>query len=206
MFPLRAFTVDPSDETLTLDEEQTSAAFWGTIEVESDNSVFLRKTFDRPIWNPIINDTYDERDDASLKLLGLMLQFNAENKTADDGDCKTQGPNSIRFEATCDPQADGEVIWTRMEDSKDCEIKYSTTHSAGCFFYWPQYFKFLKDISGFFLLGVGFAMAFFGAKFIDFTCAVTIFSIVQGLSYTVAYSLGVFDLELLLRSWEQNRN
>lgn len=116
MFPLRAFTVDPSDETLTLDEEQTSAAFWGTIDAENDNSVFLRKTFERPVWNPIINETYDERDDASLKLLGLTFQFNAENKTADEGDCKTQGPNSIRFEATCDPQADGEVIWTRMED------------------------------------------------------------------------------------------
>ena len=56
------------------------------------------------------------------------------------------------------------------------------------------------------MLGVGFAMAFFGAKFIDVTCAVTIFLMVQGISYTVAYSLGIFDFELLLRSWEHNGN
>ena len=56
------------------------------------------------------------------------------------------------------------------------------------------------------MLVVGFAMTLFGANFIDITCAVIIFLIVQGVSLTMAYSLGVFDFELLLRSWEHNGN
>lgn len=86
---------------MTRDQEQESTAFWGRLIAEDNQRVYLRKTFERPTWDAVQSDTYDETDKDSKKYSGLFFHYKAEQVTEDAANCPTYGPNSVKFEVTC---------------------------------------------------------------------------------------------------------
>ena len=151
------------------------------MEPSDNNRVYLKKTFNRATWNPIDNADYDESDETSKKYAGLFFHFAAENETSDAGECKTKGPNSVRFEITCNADDYGEIIWTRADDSSDCDIKYSSSNYAGCYIDASVYFKWVNAFSGFIMIGIGAFLVFVGANFIKWVCGIFVFFFVQAI-------------------------
>jgi hypothetical protein len=45
---------------------------------EDNNRVYLRKTYERPTWDPIGNPDYDETNKTSKKYVGLFFNYIAE--------------------------------------------------------------------------------------------------------------------------------
>lgn len=155
----------------------------------------------------MLNETWaeDETDPNSKKYKGLFFHYEAEVETPEDADCLESGPNSVRFEVMCEPDAEKKadpITWTRSESSSDCDIIYESTNYAGCYIDASSYFLWVNGFSAFFMTGIGLFMIFYGARFIIWVLGAIVFFIVQSLVYVVAYTLDYVDPATLFRSQE----
>ena len=108
----------------------------------------------------------------------------------------------MRFEITCNADDYGEIIWTRADDSSDCDIKYSSSNYAGCYIDASVYFKWVNAFSGFIMIGIGAFLVFVGANFIKWVCGIFVFFFVQAMVFALAYSYSLVDPVSLFRSQE----
>lgn len=167
----------------------------------------MRKTYERPTWDPIGNPDYDSADKESKKYTGLFFNYQAEfNTSASEEECLSEGPNNVKFEVTCDPEdkegVKEDIAWTRSPDSTACDIVYTTTSYAGCYWDTSVYFMWMVGFAAFIMIGVGLFMVFVGAKFIIWVIGAIVFFTVCAFTFAVSYSYGLFDPVELFRSGE----
>lgn len=93
-------------------------------------------------------------------------------------------------------------MWARDGASTDCDIVYSSEHSAGCYYDASVYFRWVNGFAAFFMIGIGLFMIFVGAKFIIWVLGIIVFFLVQCFVFAVSYSYGFVDPVTLFRSQE----
>jgi len=93
-------------------------------------------------------------------------------------------------------------VWARDGASTDCDIVFSSEHSARCYYDVSVYFRWVNGFVAFFMIGIGLFMIFVGAKFIIWVLGIIVFFLVQCFVFAVSYSYGFVDPVTLFRSQE----